>query len=200
MPQCRRSAWEWGAGHRLTRVAYNNWPRARTSDSCRTDQESGSTSPCSVLGCIASSMRKPTILTLPVAVTTTVSGVSCWWNRPLACMGTRASASSRTTQAASVPLNGPDASSVSSECPGTYSETMQAPSPGTATSPPLMASSTRRNRESVAIAERRAASSTWSLRCRSASSRCNITGRDSFWSKARQLWAWLRLTRRSSSR
>ncbi|SPB30994.1 hypothetical protein MAJHIDBO_01313 [Propionibacterium freudenreichii subsp. shermanii] len=120
------------------------------------------------------------IFTLPVRVTTTVSGLRRRWNRPSACMGARASASSRTIWADWRAVTGPWASSERSVMPVANSVTMKGWSPS-------MASRTRTKRESTATAARRAASRARAVSGEWGLNRCTTTRRDRVRSIARQV-------------
>ena len=139
-------------------------------------------------------MRKPLIFTLPAVEITTASGVRRPWCSPDAWVVERASASSRTSQADSSAVSGPEASSCSSSMPSAHSQTMYE------TSASGTASSTRRNRESVARAAWRAVSMIDAARGLSGDRRWTSTERDSTWSTARQVTVEPRTLSCSSSR
>ena len=105
-------------GQRRTSIAYNRLASPRTSAASRslhfTDE----------FGWKPASIPKPTSFTAPRVVITTLSGISCSWNSPWPCSEVRASASSRTTQAASRALSGPCFSRLVRDLPCAYSQTM----------------------------------------------------------------------------
>ena len=63
-------------------------------------------------------------MTLPLGVMITVSGLIRWWYSPRLCTPASASATSRTTQAASSPDSGAWLRITSSDWPVAYSQTM----------------------------------------------------------------------------